>query len=1291
MNREEHKSSIFIVSPRSVRWPVHQFSNDLSAIIDTRLEVLSEKGAQNSFYDEKKLTLRENAFSIQENSFETLKHTPGYNDTVIIPLVYPYPNTSAFIDACRYLEGKGVRIVSVLFEALAVDEMIHVIELSHKVIVFDSQDRFLLVGKNIVPEKISILPVPGETCEAISEKKSEYRIITIPDTGLSRNEYEDIIRAAYAVSEFDSKIRIQLVRTPQNYNSGSLESGFPKDFVDTIELRGLTGIISLYDSNVSLANFRDCIQRSNFIVLSGAAQSSILERRSIVAIALQSNVPVLRSITTGVTDIDAVTKQMTAYRENSIGRAILEIHENTTLVSELKSGMNEYKRGAQTKDRYLNLVESIKISGNEQLPSTRTEHEDSPVIALQKPMPRILLKNRANAFTHPGGDTVIMKRLLEGLENEGFDVSIDLEEKEDVEDYDLVHLFNFAIKEVTEAHARDCVRKGIPYVVTTLYEDWPKFYNQMAQMYIALDAYVKHGQPSDRWHELESAAREVTPSAAWDNTFSALNAECLIATGHDEAQSLIRDYPSAKQVMSIPLGCEVSETRDGGKLFREKYGLESFIFCVGRLEWRKNQLMLLKALEHTNDTIVFAASGFTYQPDYEALCKSFKRKGRTVFLERLTAEELASAYQAAGMHVLPSWFELPGLVSLEAGRYGTPLVVSDTGSTRSYAGTFAQYCSPDSVESIRSAIEVARGVTNRKEIAAYFSQYTWEASVKKHAEMYESVLSGIEKSLSLSYEIMMSAGTNTNKSEFVSEATTQLQGSTSVNMTTDDDEVEDTYESLCKEGDIALASGKKELAMESFKKAIRMNPSHPRAIRSLGAVHYYSGSVNEAAPLFSQALALDPKDVKSMLGKGAVLWEKGEKENAYVLYKQAADMSPGDTSVVLYMVNASYELEKYKVLEDTLRSYLRIHPEDNSIQYCLAGCYFKQKNFSAASGVIERILSIEPDHSPSLELKAEIEKVLSSSDRSAVSEVSTEKRVEEVITDSGNDKIIIRQNASLKNTPVSESTVHAASGSKEKTEKDKSLGSKIEFVNNSDATRGKRELRSGKEEILQLESLKREKRYSDLLSKAEDFLSVRTYEEQARVRIVILKAEAMGFLGKVEEAKKLLRKLLSEGVTAPRVYSGIGALEASAGNWQAAFTYFEKSLMDHPAMDVPLAGLGICARAMGQLEQAWNYFTESAKRNPENTHAIFGLVDLAYELKRLDGVEGPLREYLEHKPVDLNMLYSLAGCLYAQGKTVEAIEELESILVYDPEHETARELLEKIRQPVSSSVEVLST
>ena len=103
---------------------------------------------------------------------------------------------------------------------------------------------------------------------------------------------------------------------------------------------------------------------------------------------------------------------------------------------------------------------------------------------------------------------------------------------------------------------------------------------------------------------------------------------------------------------------------------------------AGRIEPGKNQAMLCWALRKTNIRIVLIGSS-KHWPAYSELCKKISGDRLTI-IDHLPQKMLASAYSAAKVHCLVSWMDTCGLVSLEAGSCGTPLVGSTFGHELEY-------------------------------------------------------------------------------------------------------------------------------------------------------------------------------------------------------------------------------------------------------------------------------------------------------------------------------------------------------------------------------------------------------------------------------------------------------------------------------------------------------------------------------------------------------------------------------------------------------------------------------
>jgi glycosyltransferase involved in cell wall biosynthesis len=90
---------------------------------------------------------------------------------------------------------------------------------------------------------------------------------------------------------------------------------------------------------------------------------------------------------------------------------------------------------------------------------------------------------------------------------------------------------------------------------------------------------------------------------------------------------------------------------------------------------------------------------------------------------------------------MPSWFETTGLASLESAFLGCKVVVSPMGDTRDYFEDMVTYCEPGSVESIRSAIDLAHSKAIDERLKdKVVSTYNWENTARITASVYERIL-----------------------------------------------------------------------------------------------------------------------------------------------------------------------------------------------------------------------------------------------------------------------------------------------------------------------------------------------------------------------------------------------------------------------------------------------------------------------------------------------------------------------------------------------------------------------
>lgn len=205
-------------------------------------------------------------------------------------------------------------------------------------------------------------------------------------------------------------------------------------------------------------------------------------------------------------------------------------------------------------------------------------------------------------------------------------------------------------------------------------------------------------------------------------------ADVLLPNSQAEAKQLMRLFqvPAAK-VRVVPNGFDERFAAADARAFERRFGLRDFVLSVGRIEPRKNQLNLIRALGDSNHTLVIVGDVVPGHEAYGEACR-LEAGSNVRFLPAFGHEDplLASAYAACRCLALVGWYETPGLAALEAAATGTPLVVPQGGCAAEYFGPQAEYVPPGDLKRIRAAIEAAVAKPRSPALAALVAgAFTW--------------------------------------------------------------------------------------------------------------------------------------------------------------------------------------------------------------------------------------------------------------------------------------------------------------------------------------------------------------------------------------------------------------------------------------------------------------------------------------------------------------------------------------------------------------------------------------
>jgi glycosyltransferase involved in cell wall biosynthesis len=342
---------------------------------------------------------------------------------------------------------------------------------------------------------------------------------------------------------------------------------------------------------------------------------------------------------------------------------------------------------------------------------------------------KVLMQIRPDYMRKLGGDSVQATNTQEYLRKNGVQVSLSTDVGEELSEYDIIHLFNVTRVDETFKYLKHAVQHEKPIVFSTIYWNADE-YHAKRDSFFDVSAGTKQARKLKDSKKCLGHLKKKT---------ALLLSDVLLPNSNAEREILIRDFGlQDKEFLIVPNAVAPSFEDASRDQFIQKYGVSDFVLCAARIEFRKNQLNLIKAVSGLNLRLVLI--GDCFEPEYLAECKR-AAGSNVIFIDYLPQSELASAYKAAKVHALPSWFETPGLASLEAALAGCNIVSTDRGSAKEYFGDTAWYCNPDDTGSIRQAVLVAFQCERKIYLKDRISQnFTWEVAAEKTLQAYQTAI-----------------------------------------------------------------------------------------------------------------------------------------------------------------------------------------------------------------------------------------------------------------------------------------------------------------------------------------------------------------------------------------------------------------------------------------------------------------------------------------------------------------------------------------------------------------------
>lgn len=347
------------------------------------------------------------------------------------------------------------------------------------------------------------------------------------------------------------------------------------------------------------------------------------------------------------------------------------------------------------------------------------------------PMARgsVLIHCPSISFQAPGGGENQAIQTARYLEAIGVDVRPFVPWTDRLERSRLIHLFGMS-REGLEL-ARMARSRGVPLALSPICWVEPRAMADSSD-------YLRTSWLRARW-----AAKEWVPRwPCWRRELLDL-ADVILPNSEAEARQLARYFGAdRRKVRVVPNGVEDRFGMADPTAFREVVGLSDFVLYVGRIEPRKNVLRLIQATRTAGLPLVIIGDPVPGHQAYAEACRP-PSDGSVRWLPRIEHDDpmLASAFAAARVFALPSWFETPGLAALEAALAGAAVVLTPIGCTTEYFGNRVAYARPDRVAEIARQLRLAWDEGPDPTLSPLIrARYLWPVVARQTADAYDSII-----------------------------------------------------------------------------------------------------------------------------------------------------------------------------------------------------------------------------------------------------------------------------------------------------------------------------------------------------------------------------------------------------------------------------------------------------------------------------------------------------------------------------------------------------------------------
>lgn len=160
-------------------------------------------------------------------------------------------------------------------------------------------------------------------------------------------------------------------------------------------------------------------------------------------------------------------------------------------------------------------------------------------------------------------------------------------------------------------------------------------------------------------------------------------------------------------------------------------------------------------------------------------------------------------------------------------------------------------------------------------------------------------------------------------------------------------------------GDVYVALSRFKEAISAFKRAIELNPNYDRAYLNLGACYAALSMNNEAILPYQKAIQLNPEYTKAYYNLGVVYNNLSRHDEAISVYKKAIDLDPNFVEAYQNLGVSYGSLGLYQEEISICQKAINLSPRNVALYVCLAAAYGNLGDYDKVIVICQKAIEID--------------------------------------------------------------------------------------------------------------------------------------------------------------------------------------------------------------------------------------------------------------------------------------------------------------------------------------------